>query len=54
MQRAHAEAVPRPGQHRFELGDRDAARADAATARDEFEAMEAVRDRAMAEALLRK
>ena len=39
---------------RFELGDRDAARADAATARDEFEAMEAVRDRAMAEALLRK
>jgi hypothetical protein len=39
---------------RFELGDGDAARADAATARDEFEAMEAVRDCAMAEALLSK
>ncbi len=33
---------------RFELGDRDAARADAANARDEFEAIKAVRDRAMA------
>ncbi|HEV2041433.1 MAG TPA: hypothetical protein VGT81_15605, partial [Casimicrobiaceae bacterium] len=39
---------------RSELGDRDAALADAARARDEFEAMEAVRDRAMAEALLSK
>ena len=39
---------------RFELGDRDAARADAAHARDEFEAIKAVRDRAMAEALLSK
>jgi tetratricopeptide (TPR) repeat protein len=37
---------------RFELGDRDAARADAVHARDEFEAVDAVRDRAMAEALL--
>ena len=39
---------------RFELGDRDAARADAANARDEFEAIEAVRDRAMAEVVLSK
>jgi class 3 adenylate cyclase len=38
----------------FELGDRDAAHADAAAASDEFEAMEAMRDRAMAEALLAK
>jgi tetratricopeptide (TPR) repeat protein len=37
---------------RFELGDRDAARADAVHARTEFEALDAVRDRAMAEALL--
>jgi tetratricopeptide (TPR) repeat protein len=39
---------------RFELGDRDAARADAANARDEFEAIKAVRDRAMAEVVLSK
>jgi len=39
---------------RFDLGDRDAARGDAATARDEFAAIEAMRDRAMAEALLAK
>jgi hypothetical protein len=39
---------------RFELGDRDAACADAAQARDDLEAMDAVRDRAMAEALLSK
>ena len=37
---------------RFELGDRDAARVDAVHARAEFEALDAVRDRAMAEALL--
>ena len=39
---------------RFELGDRDAARADAANARDEFDAIKAVRDRAMAEVVLFK
>ena len=39
---------------RFELGDRDAARTDVANARDEFEAIEAVRDRAMAEVVLSK
>jgi class 3 adenylate cyclase/tetratricopeptide (TPR) repeat protein len=38
---------------RFETGDRDAARADAVRARDEFAAMDAVRDRAMAEEMLR-
>ena len=39
---------------RFELGDRDAARTDVANARDAFEAIKAVRDRAMAEVVLSK
>jgi len=39
---------------RFELGDRDAARADAANARNEFDAIKAVRDRVMAEVVLSK
>jgi len=38
---------------RFELGDREAAKADAANARDEFAAMDAVRDRAMADEMIR-
>jgi tetratricopeptide (TPR) repeat protein len=47
-----ARAIVHRAMLRLEAGERDAARSDAAHARDEFAAMEAVRDRAMAEEML--